>query len=139
MFSRCTGLPTLLHEDLLFSLLTSTLYCAIFRSSSYNSLSLALYVAETEQRCELLKSQAKLEFFEKEIRDSCDDLESHYLRLDALVELVATKNLYCLRYSSDRAWIRSLDLNTRDAIDYSQAHGGMCTDSMMKINRSWNV
>ena len=108
-------------------------------SSSSIPPAVALYLAQVEQQCEQLEPQEKLDFVEKEIRETCDDLELHSLRLDALVDLVATKKLYRLRYASDRAWMRSLDPSIRDAIDHSRTYTVVCTELAIKINRSWDV
>lgn len=86
-----------------------------------------LRVAQIEQECDLLEPEARLESVEKAIRDTCDDFE-----LDALIDLVETKELYRLHYRNDRAWTKTLDSSIRD-------RQRVCKDLALKINRSWNV
>ena len=104
--------------------------------SSSPSLSpvVALRVARIEQECHLLEPQARLESVEKAIRDTCDDFE-----LDALIDLVETKELYRPRHLNYRAWIRSLDPSITHAIQLSRGRLRLCKDLAVKINRSWNV
>ena len=103
-------------------------------SSSSLPPEIALRVAQLERQYDLLDQQARLESAENAIRDTCDDLE-----LDALVELVETKELYRPRHRSDRAWIRSLDPSICDAIELSRGRQRLCKDLAMKINQSWKV
>ena len=54
-------------------------------------------MARIEQEYDLLELQASLESVKKAIRDTCDDLE-----LDALIDVVETKELYRPHYRNDR-------------------------------------
>ena len=81
-------------------------------SSSSIPPDLAYYVAQIEQQCKSLEPAAKLDFVEKEIRETCEELGSTSLLLNALVELVSTKKLYHQSHATHCAWIESLGLRS---------------------------
>lgn len=117
----------------------------LLRASSANEMSLpipladASYVAEIRGQCDKLQPKEKLALVEKEIRVACDNLEHHYLRLDALIDMVTSNKLYIVQHLSHRAWLKSLGPDTTAAVDQSRAHKGKCMDLSSKIHQAWGV